>query len=181
MCRRTRESGLGPQLALFGGHILNKTNKGRRLFLNSFRQQLRVLRWLIPAILILLVVAYEVGPSSWIYATFGFTYHLVAEILLFAAVGPVLAFVLLDLFWRWLDERDTSDLQSQLLSEARQDAKRSRQLADDALQATYATGMLIAALKSQKQALSPKTKSQINAAEASLQETTQQIRAHLSS
>ncbi len=156
------------------------TKKNRYFsFLSSFRQHLRLLRWLIPVALVLLVIAYELGPSRWVYETYGFTNHLIIEILLFAAVGPILAFVTLDLFWRWLDERDTSDLQSQLLSEARQDAKKSRQLADDALQATYATGVLITTLKSQTQPLSPKTISQIDSAQASLQETTERIRTHL--
>jgi hypothetical protein len=158
---------------------LNKPKESRKLELSSFRHQLRLLRWLIPALLIVLVVVYELGPSSWIYNAYGFTKHLIAEILLFAAVGPVLAFVMLDLLWRWLDERDTSDHQAQLLTEARQDAKTSRQLADDALQATYATGVLIATLKDQENTLSPKTIGQIDAAESSLQETTQRIRTHL--
>jgi hypothetical protein len=165
--------------ALLGGHTLTKKKNKYFSFLSSFRQHLRLLRWLIPVALVLLVSAYELGPSRWVYETYGFTSHLIIEILLFAAVGPILAFVTLDLFWRWLDERDTSDLQAQLLSEARQDAKKSRQLADDALQANYASGVLITALKSETQPLSPKTISQIDAAEVSLQETTQRIRTHL--
>jgi hypothetical protein len=127
----------------------------------------------------MLVVAYEIGPSSWIYETYGFTSHLIVEILVFAAVGPLLVFVMLDLLWRWLDERDTSDHQAQLLAEARQDAEKSRQLADDALQNTYATGALIAALKTQEQTISSKTLIQIEEAEASLKRSTQQIRSHL--
>ena len=42
--------------------------------LTTFRQQLRLLKWLIPAGLVLLVVGYELGPSRWTYENLGLNF-----------------------------------------------------------------------------------------------------------
>ena len=147
--------------------------------LTNFRHRVRLLRWLIPAGLMLLVVFYELGPASWIYARFGFTHHIVAEILIFGTVGPALAFIVLDLLGRWLDEKDTSDFQSILLAQARRDVDNSRQLSDDALQISFAAGPLLTAYKSDPRTLSPKTAAEIEAAEQALGVAFQRLRSHL--
>lgn len=158
---------------------MGKANNLRSALVKGFRHRLRLLRWLVPILLILIVIIYEIGPSRWIYDVYGFEMHLLAEVLWFAAIGPALAFVLLDLLWRWLDERETSELQAVLLDEARQNAAMSRQLTDDALQATFATGVLIETLKSQETTLSSETIRQIEVAEAALKNANNQLRVHL--
>jgi len=72
---------------------------------NFFRRQLQTLKWLIPVGLVIVVVLYEIGPSRWTYQGWGFSIHLLVEIILFGTVGPLLAFVLLELLGRWIDEK----------------------------------------------------------------------------
>ncbi len=149
------------------------------LRLTRFRQRLGLLKWLIPAGLMLLVMGYYLGPARWLYDGLGFTYNILADLLIFGTVGPALAFVLLYFLERWLEERDTSDLQAQILAQAREDAQKSRQLNDDALQILFAAGTLIDSLKSSHPDLPPETAVKIEAMEQALDQAMQQLRAHL--
>ncbi len=145
----------------------------------TFRRQLWLLKWLIPIGLVLLVVAYELGPSRWTYESLGYTYHLLVEILVFGTVGPLLAFVLLVLLGRWIDERDTADLQAQLLSTAGEKDREVRQLSDDTLQVLFATNLLIGQLKAHDGELLPGTMEQLEVTEQALNESIEKLRSHL--
>lgn len=125
--------------------ILNA--KQRSYTVAVLRLRLRTLRWLVPVGMALLVVAYELVVGRWLMDRFGGWAHTAGEILLFGTVGPLLTFVVLDFFGRWLDERDTSDLQAKLMREARADVNRSRALVDDAVQALFSAGALVDALQ----------------------------------
>ena len=113
---------------------------------STFRRNLRLIKWLIPLGLVLLVIVYEVGPSRWVYNGLGFTYHLVAEIFLFGTVGPLLAFLLLEMLSRWIEEKETTEVQANLLAEAKMKDREVRQLSDDTLQVLFATSLLIATI-----------------------------------
>lgn len=65
----------------------------------------------------MLVVAHELGPSRWTYQGLGLDYHLLVEIFLFGTADSLLAFVLLELLGRWIDEKGKTDLQSRFLAE----------------------------------------------------------------
>lgn len=147
--------------------------------LTSFHQQLKVFKWLIPTGLMLLVVVYEVGPSRWIYEGFGFTYNLLIEILIFGTVGPALAFVLLELLGRWIDEKETADLQARLLAQANEKELEVRQLNDETLQVLFATSLLITTIKSDQNDLPLNTAIQIEVTEQALDEAMQRLRFHL--
>lgn len=147
--------------------------------LANFHQQLKVLRWLIPIGLMLLVVFYEVGPSRWTYEAFGFTYHLLIEILVFGTVGPALAFVILELLGRWIDEKDTADLQAQLLAQANEKELEVRRLNDETLQVLFATNLLITNLKTEQTDLPLNIAPQIEVTERALNEVMQRLRSHL--
>ena len=146
---------------------------------DQIRHRLPRLRWLIPLGLALLVVAYEIGPAFWIYQSFGIDMHIVVEIVVFGTVGPLLAFFLLNFLERWLEERETSDLQAKILAQAQQDAQASRLLSDDAIQMVFAAGTLITSLKESHPELSAETAVQIQAIETSLNQAITQIRSHL--
>lgn len=60
----------------------------------------------------------------------------------------MLAYLLLDYIARWLEEKETSDLQAQVLSETREQMNISRKLNDDALQTLYATSIYLNTLAS---------------------------------
>jgi len=147
--------------------------------LTTFRRQLRILKWLIPTGLVLLVVAYELGPSRWIYDGFGFNYHLLVEIFLLGTVGPLLAFVLLELLGRWIDEKETADLQARLLANAGEKELKVRQLSDDTIQVLFATNLLITTIKSDGSKLPRNTVAQIEITEQALDEAIQRLRSHI--
>lgn len=143
------------------------------------QEHMGTLSWVVPVAMLVLVVGYELGPARWIHMRFGLNYHLAAELLIFATLGPALAFVLLQLLRRWLEERDTSDLQAALLAQTRAEAQGSRQLNDDALQVLFAAGVLIDTLKAGNQSLPPNLVKQIDETEVALQEAVAQLRSHL--
>ena len=145
------------------------------LSLVTVRERLHLLRWLVPLGLILLVLLYEAGPARWT-AEMGRPYHVLLEIFLFALVGPTLAFLFLDFTQRWLEERETSDLQAQVVAKAQADAGRSRELCDDALQALFSAGTIIASLKVD---LPAEERQMVETAEEALNETVRELRDHL--
>lgn len=140
---------------------------------------LPTLTWVVPLAMVILVVGYEFGPSRWIHHNLGADYHLGAEVLLFGTLGPALTFGLLQLLGRWLEERDTSELQAQLLARSRAEAERSRQLNDDALQVLFSAGMLIDSLKTGNDELPPEMAAQVEQTEQALQDAVAQLRSHL--
>ena len=142
---------------------------------SSFHRQLRLLRWLIPAGLILSVIAYEFGPSLWIYEGFAFRVHLAAEIVFFGTVGPITALILLELLGRWIDEKETADFQAELLAQANEKELEVRQTSDDTLQVLFATSLLIGTLKSDQSNLPSNTAEQIEITEQALNETIQRL------
>ena len=140
---------------------------------------LQRLNWLFPLSLFVLVVVYQVGPARWIHAQLGHRYHLLSEIIVYGTAGPLLAFMLLHLFRRWLEERDTSDLQSQLLERAREEAKQDRELNDDALQVLFAAGAMFDALKAAHPSLDETMLLEIETTEEALQTAVQRLRSRL--
>jgi signal transduction histidine kinase len=139
------------------------------------------MKWLIPLGLVLLVIAYEIGPSRWVYERLGFTHHLAVEILLFGTVGPLLAYLLLVLLGRWIEEKETADFQANLLANAKKKEREVRQISDDTIQVLFATSLLITTFKTDRSNLPPNTATQIEITEQALQEAMQRLRSHLSS
>jgi signal transduction histidine kinase len=147
--------------------------------LPALERRLGLLRWLVPAGLLLLVVAYEIGPARWIHDRLGATFHFAAEILVYGTVGPVLAFVLLDFLGRWLEERETSELQAQVLARAREQARLNYQLSDDTLQALFAASVRLTTLEASLPDLPPEAAAQLRETQAALNQAIQQLHARL--
>ncbi|HZD10461.1 MAG TPA: hypothetical protein VE553_03895 [Candidatus Binatia bacterium] len=147
--------------------------------LTHLRPRFQQLQWVVPAGLILLAVAYEMGPVHWIHGHLGYSYHILGDIFFFGAVGPALAFLSLHILDRWLDERDTSDWQAQLLAQARAEAKECRELNDEALQVLFSAGALVDILQEEQPELSPEMIAQIEATKQALDQSVQHLRAHL--
>ena len=145
----------------------------------TFRRRFRLLQKLLPAALVLLVVIYEVGPARWIHHAMGEDTHFVAEILVYGTIGPVLAYLLLDFVGRWLDERDTAELQAQVLAHARESERISRDLSDEALQTLFAASALLASLKSTLPEVRTKTADALHETEEALDRAIQKLRDHL--
>jgi signal transduction histidine kinase len=109
---------------------------------------LRWIQWLAPLGMALLVLVYELGPASWIHDRFSNQHHLLAEIIFYGTIGPVLTFFLIDLLGRWLEERETSELQARALAQAHEFARVGHEVTDDALQALFAASVTLSSLES---------------------------------
>jgi signal transduction histidine kinase len=140
---------------------------------------LGVLKWLMPLGLLALVVVYEVGPSRWLHDSLGAPYHFLAESLIYGTIGPALTFTVLDILGRWLEERETSDLQAQVLAQAREQAKINHKLSDDTLQALFATSILLSSLEANRSRFPPEAVDQLHEAQRALNLAIGQLQAHL--
>lgn len=149
--------------------------------LSPVRRRVHVLMRVIPISLTVFVLIYEFGLSEWIQAHFGTVYHSFTDMAIYGIAGPVLAYLVLHFLDRWLEERETSELQAQLLTQARQRAQTSAELSDTALQTLFAASILISSLKSGSTELLPETKIELARTEESLNRAIQRIRDHLES
>jgi signal transduction histidine kinase len=147
--------------------------------LPALQRRLGLLRWLLPIGMLVLVAGYELGPARWIHSRLGDTYHFMAEIVVYGTVGPVLAVVLLHFLGRWLEERETTELQAQVLARAREDAKNHHRLSDDTLQALFAASLRLSTLEAALPDLPPEAAAQLHETQAALTQAIQQLRAHL--
>lgn len=147
--------------------------------LSPIRRRVRRMQWVVAIGLMLFVFIYEIGISPWIQAQLGDGYHIATDIAIYGIVGPLLAYVSLHFFDRWVEERETSELQARLLEQARQRAQASTTLSDDALQTLFAASVLISSLKSSNPELTSEAKIDLARTEESLGHAIQQIRSHL--
>lgn len=148
-------------------------------FIPGFHRRLRLLKWIIPLALVVFVIFYETGPSHWVHEHMGFDTHLVLEIVVFGTIGPFLAVLTLELLDRWIGEKETVDLQANLLANARKKEEEVREVTDDAIQILFATSLLMTTLKAERPNLPPTTVSQIEITEQSLDEVIQRLRAQV--
>jgi hypothetical protein len=146
---------------------------------SGIRRHIRFIKWLIPLGLVLAVAGYEIGPARWINESLGFSSHLAAEIILFGTVGPLLVYALLELHNRWLDEKETADVQADLLAKAQRREREIRQLSDNTLQVLFATAVLMATIKSDESGLPPNTIMQIEVTEKAVNDSIEHLRTHL--
>jgi hypothetical protein len=156
-----------------------KLTPGDLASLSLLRRRIHLLKRIVPIVLVLLVVIYEIGPARWILNGSGEDAHLIAEILVYGLFGPILAYLLLHFLDRWLEERETSELQARLLAEAQLRVRIGHELSDDALQTLFAASMLFASLRAVSTELPTDTVETLTRTEESLDRAIQQLRAHL--
>lgn len=145
------------------------------LSLASLRRRLNLLRWLVPAALLVLVIANELGLARWVHLSLGDVASTTLNILLYGSLGPVLAYFLLTFVGRWLEERETSDLQSQALHQARAQVQRSHDLTDDALQTLFATSIVLDNLTGRLPDLSPEAAEHFREAQQAVTHAIEQL------
>jgi hypothetical protein len=145
------------------------------LTLDHLRQRLDLLRWLVPAGLLALVIVNELGLARWVHLQLGDVASVTLNILIYGSVGPVLAYFLLTFIGRWLEERETSALQSQALHQVRAQVQRSHDLTDDALQTLFATSMVLDTLTDRLPDLSPEAAARFREAEQAVNRAIEQL------
>ena len=74
---------------------------------HTLRQRVALLRWTLPAMLIVLTIFYEFGPARWLQDNLHDPIDL--EIFLYGVLSPLLAFWVLTLIGRWLDKTERAE------------------------------------------------------------------------
>jgi signal transduction histidine kinase len=149
------------------------------MFFQKLRKHIHWLSWAAPISLAILVILYQIGPARWIHEAYGIRYHLYAEILIFGTVGPLLAFLVLHFVWRWLEERETSELQSQVIDKVREQVDISLTLSDHAIQSLFAASILLNSYKQSLPELPSETVKALDETEQALQQIVRQLRGQL--
>jgi signal transduction histidine kinase len=149
--------------------------------LSSLRQRLGVLRWVAPLVLVAIVVVYEMFFAPRIHAALGPELDSLAEIIPYGTIGPLLVFITLELLGRWLEERETCELQATILAQTRERVKTGRQLSDDALQTVFAASSLFNAVQAHLTELPPETARQLDEAGRALDQASHRLHDHLMS
>ena len=144
----------------------------------NLRRRIERLRWLAPASLLLLVIVNELGLARWVEAHLGHTVSITLDILIYGSVGPVLAYWLLTFVGRWLEERETSEAQSEALHRARALAQYNHDLTDDALQTLFATSLMLDTLARDLPNLSPEAEAHYRAAEQAVNRAIEELYAN---
>jgi hypothetical protein len=138
-----------PRDAAYRPETIEKQPAAKRSPKNLHRW-LGTFQWLAPLLMVLLVTGYELGPSRWLQTHMGSDIHFLAEILIYGTLGPALVFVLLHFLRRWLEERETSELQAQILEQTNALAKEHQAATDDALQALFAASLILESLQARQ-------------------------------
>jgi len=146
---------------------------------SALRRRLGALKWLAPGLLVLIVIGYELLISRTVNETLGSVFHYALDILVYGTVGPVLIFWLLHFLNRWLDERETSELQATILAQARERVREHQELNDSTLQSLFATSLFLNAVEANLRDLPPEARTQLHAANQSLDRVIRQLREHL--
>lgn len=145
----------------------------------GLRRWLKIMRWLLPVSMFSLVVAYQLLAARWFHNNLGEQYHYLAEILFYGTIGPAFAFILLHFLDRWLEEKETSDLQAKLLAQAREYAGISNKLNDDALQTLFAVRVLINSIEAGLEKQDQGSAALFKRTETALEVAIKELREHL--
>lgn len=142
--------------------------------------RLRQLKWWLPLGLLLLVAAYEFGISRMVLETWGSMAHYILDLVVFGTVGPILTFAVISFLIRWMEERQTNELQAKILQQAREYARHHHEFTDSTLQSLFATSLFLQALTSNRQQqLPPAVNDQLQTINQSLDATIRSLREHL--
>lgn len=138
-----------------------------------------MLRWAVPVCLVLFVIFYEFGLARWLHNAYGFQYHALMDLLTYGTIGPILVFMLLDFINRWIQERETSDFQAELLANAKEKMQKSMDINDEAIQVLFSTSTLIESLKTNQTDLPFELAVQTEKVEQMTHQTIEKLRTHL--
>jgi hypothetical protein len=146
---------------------------------NRLYTRLRLLRWAIPITLFILVAIYQLAIAPWMLHQFGLYKHLLVELVLYGTGGPLLAFLVLKYLERWLEEKETSDLQARILEKAQQHVVHSHALNDEALQSLYSVSILLDSLEASLPEIPPEAIIALDRTDQVLEDIIRRIRGKL--
>lgn len=79
----------------------------------SLNQRITTLRWLLPIVMALVVIFYQLAIARWVHDNFNMTVHFAVEIIFFSATGPLAAFWVLTLIGQWFEEKQFAEKHAQ--------------------------------------------------------------------
>jgi len=74
--------------------------------------RIRLLRWAFPFAISVFATLYQLVLARWVHDTYDDAAHFGVEILFYSTAGPLLAFWVLTLIGRWLDEKERAEQQA---------------------------------------------------------------------
>lgn len=75
----------------------------------NLKRRITTLRWILPVGFALVATLYQLVVAKWFQHNFGEDAHYVVEIVFFGTAGPLLAFWVLTLIGKWLEEKERAE------------------------------------------------------------------------
>jgi len=75
----------------------------------NLKKRIHALSWMLPLSFTALTILYQLGLARWVHDHFSDPVHFAVEILFYGTAGPLLAFWVLRLIERWLDEKEQAE------------------------------------------------------------------------
>lgn len=72
-------------------------------------RRVSLLRWLLPAAIVVVVFIYQLVFAAYVHDIYGHTAHTLLELLFYAGLGPVVAWATLTQIGRWLNEKEEAE------------------------------------------------------------------------
>src|SRR5664279_2244512 len=76
------------------------------------RPRISILRWVLPIVLGLLAVLYEIGPGRWIHDIYSATAYFDIDVAFYGVMVPILTFAVLTLLGQWLNKKEQAERQA---------------------------------------------------------------------
>jgi len=72
-------------------------------------RRIHLLRWLLPAVIAVVVLVYQLIFAAYAHDNFGHTEHTLLELLFYAGLGPAVSWAVLTQIGRWLNEKEEAE------------------------------------------------------------------------
>jgi hypothetical protein len=94
---------------------------------NKLSDRLRLMQWLVPPAIGFLAASYQIGLARYVEERYGAWAHYGVEVLLYAAISPIVLWFVLRIVRRWVDEKEQAEARVDRLSSELEERTRERQ------------------------------------------------------
>lgn len=111
---------------------------------NKLSDRLRLMQWMLPAAIGLLVAVYQIGLARYVHENFGAWPHYAMEVLLYGAMAPIVMWFILGIVRTWVGQKEQAETEVHRLNIELQQRveERTRELQAKAEQLTAANARL---------------------------------------
>jgi signal transduction histidine kinase len=71
--------------------------------------RLRLLQWLLPAVITVLAAVYQFGPARYVHDHFGMEVHFWVEVVFYGTTGPVVMWLILRIVRKWIEQKERAE------------------------------------------------------------------------